>query len=643
MTRTAKFLTLSFFLAVFFSAIEPAGAYLETKTGKIDLYNEKLVSSILKGEEGPEQSVREEKYIGTTWKGFYTFTQRLGKYEDCSVFCKNANNYTYSFNYEKKKAGSDNAWSGIEAKNSLFKCDDLKISFSAIGDWGSTFDKVCIEAEHARITSPKVYHHGYTPPTDIIECSGQDNCLEKAKEHVLNPDTFGKGVQQVPANFISGVEKSLNVDNTAAVCKDGSCFVNKEGKYTFSVAVPQTSYYGQCRGYGFTAIPEKKDIPAIASSFSTDVVNRAPTTTISFSNKNSKINEEVDVYCDAFDPDDCVDKISKVTLSCQDSKGDTSGCLIYDPSVGTLGNSLVREVTSDKQTNPFRLAAKFKVTKPGSYMVICNAMDNNGTSSTYPNGTDDGSGIGVNGVTVKEDGTTVNGGVIDSSMNFCALVADKGTGSPVCDSKSDIKLSAEAMYNLNPVKYQWKCGDGENEAWKDTTDGKYACSYSQAGTFVPSLRVVSKDGKTTDCKLQNKIKITAEKSCRVEARKANTTEEFSDKVIIRSGDSIETRVKQECLGKLPITWSVAGGSIEGTKDGLTTVKFGAAGEKSIGAKMTNTVKYTEEVVEKDEFGNNLKDSKGNDIIKKVEKERKEVTDCAGATIDVKDLNNWGAN
>jgi hypothetical protein len=37
----------------------------------------------------------------------------------------------------------------------------------------------------------------------------------------------------------------------------------------------------------------------------------------------------------------------------------------------------------------------------------------------------------------------------------------------------------------------------------------------------------------------------------------------------------------------------------------------------------------------------VKDSKGNDIVKKVEKERKEVTDCTGVTIDVKDLNNWG--
>ncbi len=631
------------FLTLFFSAVGSVDAYLETKTGKVDLYNEKLVSSILKGEEGPEQSVREERYIGTTWKGFYTFTQRLGKYEDCSVFCKNANNYTYSFNYEKKKNGSDNPWSGVETKNSLFKCDDLKISFSAIGDWGSTFDKVCVEAEHARITSPKVYHHGYTPPTDILECSGQDNCLEKAKEHVLNPATFGKGVQQVPANFISGVEKSLSVDNTASVCKDGSCFINKEGKYTFSVSVPQTSYYGQCRGYGFTAIPEKKDIPAMVSNFSTDVVNRAPVTTISFSAKNSKINEEVDVYCEAFDPDDCVDKISKVTLSCQDKDGNATGCQIYDPSSGVLNTTLIKEIPSANQTNPFRLAAKFKVTKPGSYVVICNAADNNGTSSTYPDGSDDGNGVGVNGVTVKEDGTAVNGGVIDSSMNFCALVPEKGAGAPVCDSKSDIKLSAEAMYNLNPVKYQWKCGEGENEEWKDTTDGKYTCSYTQAGTFAPALRVTDKSGKTVDCKLQNKIKLTGEKSCRVEVRKADTTEDFSDKVIIRAGDSVEARVKQECLGKLPITWAAAGGSIGGTSDGLTTIKFNAAGEKSIGAKMTKTVKYIEEVVEKDEFGNNLKDKDGNDIIKKVERERKEVTDCAGVIVDVKDMNNWGTN
>lgn len=613
-------------LLMTFSVVK-VNAYTDAKTGQAQLNMNKLLSSTM--------VKHDHRWCRT--EGWNTVCYDNNLYEDCTLFCNNNNNYTYNFDYEVKKNHSD-AWKPLEKKD-LFKCDTVKSKFSVIGDWGATLEKKCAEVWRNIVVYSACWSH--SPPTDIIECSGKEDCLYKARGYTLTPEYSGKGVQQVPANFVSGVEKSLVSDNSGTVCSDGVCPINKEGKYNLTMKAPETMYYGQCKGYGMTLEPDGTKIPEATGSLALDVVNRAPTTTISFSNKNSKINEEVDVYCDAFDPDDCVDKISKVTLSCQDSKGDTSGCLIYDPSVGTLGSSLVKEIGSTNQTNPFRLAAKFKVTKPGSYMVICNAMDNNGTSSTYPNGTDDGSGIGVNGVTVKEDGTTVNGGVIDSSMNFCALVADKGAGSPVCDSKSDIKLSAEAMYNLNPVKYQWRCGDGENEEWKDTTEGKYTCSYPQAGTFVPALRVVSKDGKTTDCKLQGKIKITAEKSCRVEARKANTTEEFSDKVIIKAGDSVETRVKQECLGKLPITWSAAGGSIEGTKDGLTTIKFGAAGEKSVGAKMTNTVKYTEEIVEKDEFGNTVKDSKGNDIVKKVEKERKEVTDCTGVTIDVKDLNNWG--
>ncbi len=661
--KTSKVIfVLWFFLALIFAP--EVFAFTETKTGQVQLNMNKLLSSDL---------VKEGNHWCTI-SGWSRLCYSNNLYNDCTLFCNNNNNYTYSFNYETKKNHVE-TWTPLEKEN-IFKCDTVRSKFSVIGDWGANLEKKCAEVYKNIMISNSCWSH--SPPTDIVECTDKDDCLYKAKGYTLTPEYSGKGVHQVPANFVSGVEKSLLSNNSATVCADGSCPITKEGLYKLSMKAPETNYYGQCKGYGMTLEPDGTKIPETNSVLDLNIINRTPITTITLSNKNFKVGEEVDVHCDAFDPDDCVDKISKVTMRCQDNAGNSDKCLIYDPAVGTLGSSLTKEIGGASQTNPYRLSAKFKVTQAGSYMVVCNATDNNGASSTYPDGSNDGNGVGVNGATVTNpdgSGTTPlctpndnrcdpnctpvdvdcakciqdnvcitgcavpdpdcpNGGVIDSSMRFCALVPNKGAGAPVCGDNSEIKYSAEALYNINPITYKWKCGEKADESWVETKDPKYTCKYAGPGTFMASLRVTDKSGKETDCKLQEKVKITTEKSCRVEVRKAGTTEDFSDKVIIRAGESIDARVKQECLGKLPVTWSAAGGSVGTTKDGVTEIKFTSAGEKSVGAKMTKTIKEMKTITEKDE--------EGNDVEKKVEVVRQEVTDCAGVLVDVKDVSNWGS-
>ncbi len=619
-------------------------AYTDAKTGQVQLSQDKLLSSTM---------VKEGNHWCTI-SGWSRLCYSNNLYSDCTLFCNNNNNYTYNFDYEVKKNHAE-VWKPLEKKE-VFKCDAVRSKFSAIGDWGANLEKKCVDVYRNILISNSCWSH--SPPTDIIECSGKEDCLYKARGYTLTPEYSGKGVQQVPANFVSGVEKSLVSDNTATTCADGSCSITKEGKYNLSMKAPETMYYGQCKGYGMTLEPDGTKIPAVSSALALDVVNRAPITTVTLSKKEFKPEEEIDVYCDAFDPDDCVDKISKVKMYCIDAAGNTDKCLIYDPNTGILNNSLTKEIPVAEQTNPYRLSAKFKVKQNGNYAVVCNATDNNGTTSTYPDGSGNGSGSGVGGggtggdtprctpndnrcdanctpedvdcAKCGADGVCITGcatpdpdcpagGVIDASMRFCALVANKGTDAPICESGSEIKYSVEALYNINPTKYKWKCGEESSEDWKETTEGKYSCNYSKPGTFSASLRVVDKGGKEIDCKLQDKVKLTTEKSCRIEVRKSGSTEDFSDSVVVRTGESVEARIKQECLGKSPVTWAVSGGTLGETKNGLTEIKFNSAGEKSIGAKMTKTVQYTE-------------DGK--------QKSKQEVTDCTGAIIDVKDSSSW---
>ncbi len=448
------------------------------------------------------------------------------KTNNCSFSCDQRNRYNYTFEYEQLSKGS-NVWNTMDTA-AVNKCDKIHLKPSLVSEWFANLSHAC------SYQTEKLYTLDFTsPPTMFASCANPEACLANAPEHNLTSTTWGKGVQKIPDNFITTIQNSLlpaEADNSVE-CKNGECFYKSAGIKKLTSTIPETSYFGQCRGGvveenvegKMTKLPEIKitteetKVPSVQSTVDFNVTNRPPTTTVTLPNRASKLGEELDVYCDALDPDDCVDKISKVTLSCQDSKGDTSGCSVYDSTVGVLSNSLIKEIASDKQTNPFRLAAKFKVTKPGSYIVICNAMDNNGASSDYPDGSDNGSGIGVAGITVNSDGAGASGGVIDASMRFCSFTADKGLENSVCDPEGDgkdVKLSLGAIYNINPKNYKWNCGYNDKKESVSSTEKNYNCKYS-AGSYNPSLEIEGEDGKITTCKAPSQLKVATQKSCRV--------------------------------------------------------------------------------------------------------------------------------
>ena len=517
-------------------------------------------------------------------------------FEQTSADCATQNIYNYSFKYGLKKMDSAQPVSKIN------KCDQINLIFYPIADWGSSMSMRYTQRTEDVMWPPPSSDH--SPSADFLSCTGADDCMSKAKEYQLTPDTWGKGAQQVSANFVSETQNTLAGNSPTITCQNGICSVYSGGNYVLNTSVAQSNFYAQCRGFGLTLNTPGVTVPVITSNLNLNVVNLSPKSSVAFSKDNIAQNEEVTATCDIADPD-CQsdpahqDKIVKVKWSCFDYKGQSTDCYFGKDGIWTEGNT-TEEIAEETATNPYRSTVKFKSPKEGGFAVLCEGSDNDVNSQS--------SGIGVAGVAVKNPNNTNSNdnGVIAASMKFCSVLSDSGMKKTVCGDKATLDYKAYA-YGVEPDQYEWKCKKDDSSVIRTESAN---CSYDKMGTYAPTLRVHDKKSNSwLDCSSANvEAKITNQNSCKVLVRISGSKSDFGDSQKSYLQNQIEAKVIGECINPEGVTWSTDNGN--GTKisqnKNKSLWKFSSAVPSSIKASIGGT-------------------------------------QCAEAKIDVSDKVNWGNN
>jgi|GEM_PF-5321114 len=437
-----------------------------------------------------------------------------------------------------------------------------------------------------------------TPPADFLECASPDDCLTKGNEGPLDSTNgTGKGVFKEPIAISSLKEVNNNPNIT---CADGACTAYASGSYTFEEQTNPTKYYGQCKDTASsTTINLETDINAVSNQFAVSVVNRPPTATVTFAKNPVNPDEEVDVYCDIVDPDECSDKIASVKWTCVDSAGVQKDCSVYNAS-GVLGTSFIEEIPAALQTNPYRATAKFRANKAGSYAVVCEGEDDDTNIPLRGE-------AGVAGIQVGTPETpSTDEGVIGTSAKYCTVLANGNADKAICGKSANVNHKA-LTYGINVSEYQWKCGKGANEEWASSgVKDDYTCSYDSTGSYTTDLRVKDQDtGKWFSCYSdeKNKVKVTDTSGCKVTARKLDNQGEFSNTLSAKIGDTVEAKVERECLEDGAVKWTTNATKVSENNETLK-VKLESAGIASIKAKIgdTDCGQATVETTETVKFG-----------------------------------------
>jgi hypothetical protein len=532
--------------------------------------------------------------LGTqSWMNGITINSVIG-----GLSCRHTNKYNYTFEYDVKRGG---VWITVPNCGEVNKCEEIKMTFNPKAEW-------CADITGSQST--KNYYFNYpilSPPTNFLACTGQDNCLSQATEYELTGDTFGKGTQKVPTDFVGVTEKSLISSNALMKCTNGICVSYSSGTFPLTATASASSYFGQCRGFGATVDTPEVNVPAVASNYTANIVNRAPVPTVTFNKTLININEETGVTCDIVDPDECSDKIAKVRWICADSNGVTSNCFVWKGGTGSWNTGgYTQDIIISERSNPYRATAMFKATQAGNYSVTCEATDddaNNPLSGTGIAGVQVIGGCGEDGVCNPNcnppDPDCVHCGsdnicvqctpadtdcVVAASSKYCALLSEEGgSESTVCGEGGDVKYKAYAS-GIDPVTYQWKCSS--DDGIKETTQPDFTCSYSGSGTYLPSLSIVDKNKVKTACVTQTSTKVTKEGKCQLKIRRAGTGDDFSDKPIkISAQDQIEAKVNKSCISEGATKWSISGGTVSREDDNSALLKSNSPGKSAVKAEI----------------------------------------------------------
>jgi len=310
----------------------------------------------------------------------------------CALTCSQQDKYAYTFQYSTDKTGawtlfSDNVFDAGTKTYTADKCENLKTTFTPQGEWFSMLSGQCAEG--------KSYTFGFnSPPTPFTACADKTSCLAGATEYDMSDGSKAKGVQKVPADFVSSTERSLaSSNNTYVPCADGVCTPNTSGDYALTATTPGSTYYGQCSGSGATIAPPEAAIPAISSNVNLHVVNRAPVPNVTVSKNPIATGEEITAVCDIVDPDSCADKIARVKWSCVDSKDVATNCAFLKTGTNQwTAGSITNDILISERSNPYRATARFRASLLESYAVTCEAWDDDAVNPL--------SGTAVTGVTV---------------------------------------------------------------------------------------------------------------------------------------------------------------------------------------------------------------------------------------------------
>ena len=429
----------------------------------------------------------------------------------CSFNCNQTNKYSYNVKYETTNQGVTETVNPAKS----FKCEEIKATLTPQSEWFSSLAHACGYqggGEKVFTIDPP------SPPTNLINCPDQASCLSQATEYNLTPTTWAKGVQKVPASWVESTQNSLSSASPDMTCSNGKCSTLKSGKYTLSLNIPETTYYGQCRGSATDETVEGKTITSPAVTINTDeakipaqtstlditVQNRPPTSTVTFEKKYLSEGETTKVYCDVIDPDSCSDKIVKIKWKCMDSQGQTDNCFFLDSNSVFRQGELFKEITPQ---NPYRDTVDLKLNKKETYSVTCEAWDNDNANTL--------SGAGINSIKVTDpvciaDGTC-NGkcpgdpdcGVIPAGSCYVTRIK------PAFDIKkikpnTKVTFEAKIFGSVAPQKYTWFCDKNETAQTETTSSEKtinHTCTnYTLDNyTYEPKAIVTYPNGETKEC------------------------------------------------------------------------------------------------------------------------------------------------
>lgn len=530
-------------------------------------------------------------YLDSGWEQQNTFEVYN---TSCSSGCSQSDNYVYAFGYLTDKMGNG-SWSLMSDSNfdtntktyTADKCENIKLKFDPMGEWFSNLGSQC--------TAGRAYEFwNDSPPTPMLVCSDKNDCLSKSQEYTMSDGTLAKGVQQVPSDFVANTEKSLSSsDQNNLSCSGGVCTTSFSGNFVLSSSAPQTTYYGQCNGYGMTIMPEGAAIPAVSSSVNVNVVNRAPIPTVTFAKNPIYANEEVNVTCDIVDPDDCIDEIVKVKWICKDSNGNSTNCDIWQAGTGQwqTGESIL-DIASSQQASTFQATSKFRASIAGDYSVTCEATDNDANNPLT------GSGSSNISVIEKCDADGICNPRCPYDPDCCVdpycLPYCPGYGNPHCvipagscvvvRTKPPLEIDAvkpldEVGYQAsvqgggNPLGYVWYCDNkaGASDTHNSTarTDGQ-VCKYENEGTYEPKALYQYDDGhgnvRSQECVNSQGVGIEVSKG----AKPVTSCSISVNNSEVRKGESVTAK-----LSPIPEDVRLKGITVTWTANGVTkTLKGG---------------------------------------------------------------------
>ncbi len=445
-----------------------------------------------------------------TWAHLYL---KSPKKAICNFGCNQKNKYNYSVSYESKK---QDIFSTI-VPSTAYKCEEIRANFIPQSEWFGQLDHSCTSQEGGwRIAATLDLT---SPPTNVLACGDQTSCLDQSIETQLTPTTWGKGAQKVPTDFINSVTKSLIGSDESIKCANGICIPYASGIKKLSTIIPETTYYGQCRGSAVDETiageivktpevsinTEEVKIPGATSTLDLTVKNRPPIATVSFDKSYIEKDETVKVYCDIIDPDDCVDKIVKVKWNCMDSTGATTDCFFLDQNQIFRQGQLFKEITP---ANPYRDTVDLKLTKEGVYGITCEAWDNDGANAL--------SGSGINSITVSSDPICIadgwcnpkctndpDCGVIPEGSCFVTRIKPTLNIKKI-KPKTKVTYQAKLFGGASPAKYTWFCDKNETTSTEnistEKTNNKVCDNYILDNhTYEPKAIVTYADGSTKEC------------------------------------------------------------------------------------------------------------------------------------------------
>lgn len=489
-------------------------------------------------------------------------------YQDCGLTCNHVNNYNYSFLYE---INQNNAWNAL-ANTEAHKCEKIRVTFNPIADWGATLDNACVQRSDSQSYTKTISVSNRTvtvtvPPTNILTCASQDDCLSQATESQLNTNIYGKGVQQIPANWVTTTQNSLTGSDTNLSCANGNCEAYEGGNYSLTATAPGSVYYGQCRGFDMTLNTPGANIGAVASTITAPIINRPPTGSVTISNNSFMPEQEVQVTCNVTDPDCAndaahMDKIARIRWICVDSNGINTNCFMRKTQTGTFAQGgFADEIPTAERSNPYTAYAYFKSTANGNYNITCEAWDDD-----------------LNASRSSVVGTT-NVGVVPASGAYCAILPDEEGGSvnTVCGESQKVNYNAYYSGEDPAAKYVWKCSDtGETV---ETIVPKVSCSYGSVGTYTPTLSIITKGGKTlSTCASQTKTEVKKEPQCQVKLNQTSAA----------PTETVNATLDRQCFTGGTVTWEVPNGTKTQEDNNSAVIKFNSQGDQTVKAQVTTS-------------------------------------------------------